>query len=161
MSIHFSLQSPLSAPLTSAYFASLHVSRDYTAPACSCRLTFLKHPPPSPLPPQNLSFSAAVLWIFQVMLVGAGTCMRNTDERCLAINGRIWKFDRDYLKRHHTVFRTGPWLLIKDNFILSDYNTCHLICSRISRYYVKWLFISSFKWRTRSVENDICRSFYE
>ena len=46
MSIYFSLQSPLSAPLTSAsfppYFASLHVSRDYTAPACSCRLTFLK-----------------------------------------------------------------------------------------------------------------------
>jgi hypothetical protein len=47
------------------------------------------------------------------------------------------------------------------NFILSDDNTWHLICSRISRYYVKWLFISSFKWRTRSVENDIRRSFYE
>jgi hypothetical protein len=31
--------------------------------------------------------------------------------------------------------------------------------SRISRYYVKWLFISSFKWRTRSVENDIRRTW--
>ena len=59
MSIYFSLQFPFSAPLTSAsfppYFASLRESRDYTAPACSCRLTFLKHPP-SPLPPQNLLF---------------------------------------------------------------------------------------------------------
>jgi hypothetical protein len=46
MSIYFSLQSPLSAPVVSTslapYFASLHASRDYAAPACSCRLTFLK-----------------------------------------------------------------------------------------------------------------------
>ena len=48
------------------------------------------------------------------MLVGAGTCMRNTDERCLAINGRTWKLNRDYIK--NTVVRTGPWLLIKGQF---------------------------------------------
>ena len=120
MSIYFSLQFPLSAPLASTsfppYFASLHVSRDYTAPACSCRLTFLKHPPPSLYLPKTCSFSATILWIFQVMLVGAGTCMRNTAERCLAINGRTWKLNRDYLKSHHTVVRTGPWLLIKGQF---------------------------------------------
>ena len=66
--------------------------------------------------PKTCSFSAAVLWICQVMLVGAGTCMRNTDKRCLAINGRTWKLNRDYLKSHLTVVRTGPWLLIKGQF---------------------------------------------
>ena len=50
------------------------------------------------------------------MLVGAGTCMRNTDERCLTINGRTWKLNRDYLKSHHTVVRTGTSLLIKGQF---------------------------------------------
>jgi hypothetical protein len=53
---------------------------------------------------------------FHVMLVGAGTCMRNTDERCFAIYGRTWKLNRDYLKSHHTVVQTGPWLLIKGQF---------------------------------------------
>ena len=118
MSIYFSLQSPLSAPLASAsfppYFASLHVSRDYTAPACSCRLTFLKHPPPSPFPPHNLLFFCCCFVNFQVMLVAAGTCMRNTDERCLAINGRTWKLNRDYmyLKSHHTVSRPNRLLVV-------------------------------------------------
>ena len=122
MITYFSLQSPLSAPLTSAsnyfppYFAWLHVSRDYTAPACSCRLIFLKHPPPPRYLPKICSFSAAVLWIFQVMLVGAGTCMRNTDERCLAINGRTWKLNRDYLKKPSYSRPNRPWLLIKGQF---------------------------------------------
>ena len=120
MSIYFSLQSPLSAPLTSAsfppYFASLHVSRDYTLLHVVAGWHFWNtHHLPRYLP-KTFSFSAAVLWIFQVMLVGAGTCMRNTDERCLAINGRTWKLNRDYLKSHHTVVRTGPWLLIKGQF---------------------------------------------
>jgi hypothetical protein len=46
------------------------------------------------------------------------------------------------------------------NYMQERYNhVIHVICSRISRYYVKWLFISSFKWRTRSVENDIRQIF--
>jgi hypothetical protein len=120
MSIYFSLQSPLSAPLTSAsfppYFASLHVSRDYIAAACSCRLTFLKYPPPSPLPPQNLLFFCCCFVNFSGDACWRWYSMRNTDERCLAINGRTWKLNRDCLKSHHTVVRTGPWLLIKGQF---------------------------------------------
>jgi hypothetical protein len=37
--------------------------------------------------PKPSIFLLLFLLNFQVMLVGAGTCMRNTDERCLAING--------------------------------------------------------------------------